>query len=139
MAERLIKVLGTQGDIVVYSHFESVRIKALISRFPDLTDSLEAIRRRLTDFATVVRKHVYHPAFHGSFSLKKVIPALVPEVSYADLDIGDGDTAISIFAKMARNEIGDIEEARRNLLAYCETDTLVMVKLHETLTTLAPS
>ncbi|MYD12935.1 MAG: DUF2779 domain-containing protein [Gemmatimonadetes bacterium] len=139
LAERLIEVLGAQGDIVVYSHFESVRIKALISRFPDLIDPLEAIRRRLTDFAKIVRKHVYHPAFHGSFSLKKVIPALVPDVTYADLEIGDGDAAISIFAKMARNEISDIEDARTNLLAYCKTDTLVMVRLHDKLTNLAPS
>ena len=82
---------------------------------------------------------MYHPAFHGSFSLKKVIPALVPEVSYNALAIGDGDTAISIFAKMARNEISAIEEARQNLLAYCETDTLVMVKLHEMLANLSRS
>ena len=139
LAERLIDVLGTRGDIVVYSHFENVRIKALISRFPEFADPLDAIRQRLIDFAKVVRKHVYHPAFHGSFSLKKVIPALVPEVSYDALAIGDGVTAISIFAKMARNEIGEIEEVRKNLLAYCETDTLVMVRLHDKLADLGRS
>lgn len=139
LAERLIEVLGTHGDIVVYSHFENVRIKALISRFPELANPLEAIRGRLIDFAKIVRKHVYHPAFRGSFSLKKVIPALVPEVSYDSLAIGDGDTAISTFAKMARNEISDIEQARKNLLEYCETDTFVMVRLHDELATLSPS
>ena len=133
LAERLIQVLGTHGAIVVYSNFENVRINALVSRFPELTDALNAMRGRLVDFAKIVRRHVYHPAFHGSFSLKKVIPALVPEVSYDDLAIGDGDTAMATFAKMARNEIGDIEKARKNLLTYCETDTLVMVRLHDKL------
>ena len=139
LVKRLIQVLGTHGSIVVYSNFEAVRIKAAAGRFPDFGDSLSVIRERLVDFAKIVKKHMYHPAFHGSFSLKKVVPALVPEVSYSDLMIGDGDTAIAIFAKMARNEIGDIEEARTNLLTYCETDTLVMVRLHDNLVSLGPS
>ena len=139
LVERLIEVLGTHGAIVVYSNFEDVRMKAAASRFPELRVPLNAIRGRLVDFAKIVRKHMYHPAFRGSFSLKKVVPALVPEVSYSDLTVGDGDTAIAIFAKMARNEIMDVEEARKNLLAYCETDTLVMVRLHDNLASLEPS
>ena len=134
LAERLIEVLGTDGSIIVYSNFENVRIKALIDQFPDLTDPLNAIRGRFVDFEKIVREHVYHPRFAGSFSLKKVVPAFVTDVSYDGLAIADGDNAIAMFARMARGEIEDVAEVRRQLLAYCETDTLVMVKLHEILT-----
>ena len=137
MAERLIEVLGTEGAIIVYSHFEDVRIKALIGRFPELAGSLNAIRARLVDFEKIIRKHIYHPAFAGSFSLKKVVPALVPDVSYDGLAVADGSNAIAMFARMARGEIEDVAEARKHLLAYCETDTLVMVKLHEILAKMA--
>lgn len=133
LAECLIKVLGAQGAIVVYSNFENVRVKALVEEFPDLADPLNAIRARFVDFERIIRKHVYHPAFAGSFSLKKVVPALVTDVSYDGLAIADGDNAIATFARMARGEIENVAEARKNLLAYCETDTFVMVKLHEIL------
>ena len=82
---------------------------------------------------TIVNKHVYHPEFAGSYSLKKVVPALVTDVSYDGLAVADGDNAIAVFARMARGEITDVAETRKHLLAYCKTDTLVMVRLHESL------
>ena len=36
--------------------------------------------------------HVYHPAFAGSFSLKNVLPALVPEMTYEGMEVADGRT-----------------------------------------------
>ena len=137
LAERLIEVLGTHGAVVVYSNFEDVRIKALIDKFPDLSDPLNAIRKRFVDFEKIIRKHVYHPAFAGSFSLKKVVPALVPDVGYDGLAVADGYNAMTVFARMARGDIEDVAEARKRLLAYCKTDTLVMVKLHEVLVGMA--
>ena len=113
LAECLIKVLGTHGAIVVYSNFENVRVKALVDEFPDLADPLNAIRARFVDFERIIKKHVYHPAFAGSFSLKKVVPALVTDVSYDGLAIADGDNAIATFARMARGEIENVAEARR--------------------------
>ena len=46
-----------------------------------LTGRIKKIQRRLWDLLPVVRNHVYHPAFAGSFSLKDVLPALVPEIT----------------------------------------------------------
>ena len=49
----------------------------------------------------------------------------------------DGDNALAMFARMARGEIEDVAEARKHILAYCETDTFVMVKLDEILAAMA--
>ena len=133
LAERLVDALGVNGSIVVYTAFENTQIKALVDKFPDLAGPLNAIRGRLVDFNTIVNKHVYHPEFAGSYSLKKVVPALVTDVSYDGLAVADGDNAIAVFARMARGEITDVAETRKHLLAYCKTDTLVMVRLHESL------
>ena len=137
LVERLIEALGDRGAIIVYSPFEKVRIKGLVDRFPDLAQPLTAISMRLIDFEKIIRENVYHPAFVGSFSLKKVVPALVRDVSYDGLAVADGSAAVTLFARMARGEVEDTTGARRDLLAYCRTDTLVMVRLHEILAGMA--
>ena len=95
-----------------------------------------AILGRLTNLLSVVQDHIYHPLFKGSFSIKAVLPALVPELSYAGLSIADGDTAITRFARMARGEISEpsaVAKTRQELLEYCKMDTLAMVRLHQAL------
>ena len=87
------------------------------------------------DLLPIVRKHFYHPAFHGSYSIKAVLPALVPAMSYCDLAIADGDSAAVKFAKMARGRYSAEEcmVIRQNLLTYCEQDTRAMVEVHRAL------
>ena len=101
---------------------------------PILSLPQTAIETRLVDFEKIIRNHIYHPAFGGSFSLKKVMPALFTDISYDGLAVRDGSAAI---AQMARGKVEDVDEARRNLLAYCKTDTLVMVRLHEIMARMA--
>ena len=133
LAENLIAALGDEGAIIVYSPFEKTRIKGLAELYPDLAGALEPIIVRLVDFLVIVKKNVYHPQFKGSYSMKKVLPVLVPDLNYDGLDIGDGDMAITMFAKMANSEVEDIDQVRSDLLAYCKLDTLAMVRLHDVL------
>jgi hypothetical protein len=139
LAEALIKALDDRGSIIVYSTFEKTRISALRDAFPDLAGPLQAILDRLMDLLPILQDHVYHPKFGGSFSIKKVLPALIPTLSYAGLDVRDGDTAIARFARMAKGSIAveDIPVTRQQLLDYCKLDTLAMVRLHESLYALA--
>ncbi|MDB2612190.1 hypothetical protein N9Z00_00355 [Flavobacteriaceae bacterium] len=70
----------------------------------------------------------------GSYSIKSVLPALVPELSYNDLPIKEGGTASNTFLSMVNGTFeGDVEETRRQLLEYCELDTYAMVKILEKL------
>ncbi|MGB6625483.1 MAG: DUF2779 domain-containing protein, partial [Candidatus Acidiferrales bacterium] len=79
----LCDALGDRGSIVVYhQQFESTRLSELASWLPEFSGRVTKIQRRLWDLLPIVRDHVDHPAFGGSYSLKSVLPALVPGMSY---------------------------------------------------------
>jgi hypothetical protein len=82
-----------------------------------------------------------HPDFRGSFSLKAVLPALVPELGYDDLEIADGSTAAAMLETLLPDEAAlppDERAALRDrLLRYCERDTWVLVQRTEVLRKLA--
>ena len=135
-AINLLKTLGTSGSIVVYSSFEATRIRELADALPHLaTELLALLDGRIIDLLPLVRKYCYHPEFHGSFSLKAVLPALAPDFGYSDLEISDGSLASAAYAEMIRPETTPERRSslRQDLLAYCERDTEAMVRLSETL------
>ena len=66
----------------------------------------------------------------GSYSIKKVLPALVPELSYDSLDIKGGGAASSTFSQMIQGTFkGDVNQTREHMLAYCKMDTLAKVEI----------
>lgn len=135
-ARSLLKVLGPRGSIVVYSSYEATRIRELADSLPDLSNDLMALLEgRIVDMLVLVRNHCYHPEFHGSFSIKSVLPALVPDLGYGDLEISDGGQASAAYAEMVRPETPSDRriQLRESLLAYCRRDTEAMVRLFETL------
>ncbi len=125
--------------IVMYSSFERTRIKELAGWLPHLAPRLEALGARLVDLLPVIQNQVYHPAFHGSFSIKKVLNPLVPDLTYHDLAIVDGLVASVEIARLlfVAHKVKDRDRTRRDLLAYCERDTWAMVRLLERLRELA--
>ena len=64
-----------------------------------------------------------------------VLPILIPEMSYDELAIKNGDEAIAVFVKMTRSGLTNeqIHNFRNQLLEYCCQDTLAMVFLHKKL------
>lgn len=133
LAEKLLEDIGKCGSIIVYSHFEKTMLSSLEKQFHDLSNQIDALIHRLVDLKAIIEKNYYHPRFHGSYSIKSVLPALVPQMSYADLDVKNGDEAIAAFVKMAKNDLPDIEisKIRIQLLQYCCQDTLAMHQLHK--------
>jgi len=76
------------------------------------------------------RKQYYLPEMRGSYSIKKVLPALVPEFSYADLEINNGgDASLAYMDLIEETDQNIIQSTRRNLLSYCKLDTLAMVEI----------
>lgn len=137
-ARTLLQILGDQGSIVVYSSFEATRIKELMQVLPHLSDELHKLLARIVDLLKIVRAHCYHPEFHGSFSIKSVLPALMPDLGYSDLEINDGELASIAYAEIVNP---DTKQERRDhlrkcLLDYCERDTEAEVRLYQTLKSL---
>lgn len=135
LAERLLVDVGETGSVIVYSPFESVRITALADRFADLADPLLRLKARLVDLLPIVRAGFYHHELRGSFSIKRLLPAVVPAMSYEGLAICDGDAAVAQFARMALAQYDPlrVQQVRYDLLAYCAQDTAAMVALHAAL------
>jgi len=133
LAESLIRDLPGTGSIIVYSNFEKTVLNSLVKIYPDLQQKLEALIDRLIDLEAIIRSDFYHPGFHGSTSIKCTLPALVPDMSYEDLPIAEGDSAMAAFAYLAQGKYDheQTEEVRRNLLMYCKQDTFAMIRLHQ--------
>jgi len=132
LAERLVDACGRARSIVAYyASFERECVRQLARAVPHLASELRAIERKLVDLLPLVRNHVYHPEFGGSFSIKRVLPALVPSLSYDNLEIGDGETASVELLRLMRTSPGEQEarDLRAALLAYCGRDSWAMVKL----------
>lgn len=131
LATELIRDAGGCRTIVVYSSFEKTMIRGLAKLLPTYAPELARMEGKLFDLEPVVRRGLVHPDFGGRSSIKVVLPVLAPDLSYADLDIGDGGAAVAAFAKLASGEVTEeeIRAFRRALLEYCKLDTLAMVSV----------
>lgn len=137
LAERMIAATRNAKHVVSFSAFEKTRIRGLQDSVPDLRNELVELEHKLIDLLPVLRDHVYHPGFRGSFSLKVVLPTMVPELTYDDLVIFDGMVASVEIARLlfvtGKVSCEERERVRSDLLAYCRRDTWAMVKLLEQL------
>ena len=139
MLQEMQDFTGSTGTFVSWhASFEIGRNKDLIKWLPQFTNYLTYINEHTFDLETIFKKDYIDYRFHGSSSIKKVQPILVPEVSYSDLDVNNGTMALDTWGRMIldKNFNEDIEATRKNLLDYCELDTLAMVKIYEVLTKL---
>jgi hypothetical protein len=128
---------GASTVTAYYAQFEQACIRLVAEACPEHATELLAIAESIVDLLPIVREHVYHPGFGGSFSLKKVLPALVPELTYQGLAIAEGETAQVRLSQMIfeRETMTDEQrlEIRDALLEYCELDTKAMIALEERL------
>ena len=133
LVNQLLDDCGDEGAIFVYNAgFETARIKELANRFPDLSDRLLNLSSRIVDLLPIAKQNYYHPAQKGSWSIKRVLEAVVPELSYENLTgVKDGGMAMEAYTEAISPDTPKErkEELREQLLRYCELDTLAMVKL----------
>jgi hypothetical protein len=93
------------------------------------------IHDRIIDLMPTFRKrHYYRKEMGGSYSMKAVLPALVPDLSYAGMAVCDGSDAMNIYTTLHLvQDEAEVRKIRRNLLEYCTLDTLGMVRIVEKL------
>lgn len=134
VAEQLCRDIPDDKMVMVFNdRFEKDRLKEMAAAFPDLREHLLAIRNNVEDLLKPFRAWGYYrPAMDGSFSIKKVLPALFPndpKLDYHKLEgsVHNGGEAMEIFPKMKDMSPEEEKETRESLLRYCELDTWSMV------------
>lgn len=138
--ERIATDLATHipegACVITYnSAFEKSRLRDLAEQFPDLSERLLEIHDRIIDLMPVFRKRYYYrKEMEGSYSMKAVLPALVPDLTYAGLSVCDGSDAMNVFASLRfMKDEEEVRKIRKDLLQYCRLDTLGMVRIVEKL------
>ncbi len=129
----LIAACGESGPVYVYNAaFETSRMSELAMRYPPFSAALLAINDRVVDLLPIARNRYYHPSQQGSWRIKKVLPAVVPELRYDALDgVQDGGMAMAAFLEAIHPDTPTERKNRieQQLLAYCKLDTYAMVRL----------
>lgn len=139
IVQRLEQDLPKTGTVIAWNKaFEMGCNAAMAQLIPGYRDFLLDVNDRMYDLGDPFKDNTMYvlPAFKGSWSIKNVLPALVPELSYKDLEIGEGATAMNAWWQMVYEEESEEEKEKikQNLLKYCELDTLAMVKIWKKLT-----
>ena len=134
--EALLQTISARdgGPIYVYNAtYEKGQLQALAERYQSHAEPLLAFVERLVDLLPLVKDHYYHPAMRGTFTLKRVLPCIAPDLHYGGLQevqhgVGAQDAYFDIvFGASMTDE--EKEQHRSNLRAYCKQDTWAMVEL----------
>jgi len=134
IAEKLLGEIPEGACVLVYNMAFEKRVLRESGEFlPKLRKRLNALAGGIIDLMEPFkRRDIYHWRMNGSYSLKSVLPVLVPEMMYEHLEIRDG--AMASEAYFAMENIADPAELarlRNALLEYCRQDTLGLVRLLE--------
>ncbi|HEU4949604.1 MAG TPA: DUF2779 domain-containing protein [Candidatus Deferrimicrobiaceae bacterium] len=134
IAEKLLGEVPEGACVLVYNMaFEKRVLRELGEFLPKLRKRLNALAGGIIDLMEPFkRRDIYHWRMNGSYSLKSVLPVLVPEMTYEHLEISDGAMASEAYFTM-ENLADPVELARlrKALLEYCKQDTLGLVRLLE--------
>ena len=134
-AESMIGDMPDNGSVIVYNKgFEASRNREIGEMYPDLKEDMERFNSNIVDLMVPFRSRDYYTKeMEGSYSIKKVLPALYPddpELDYTNLNlVHKGDEASNAFLILKDKTPEEQAEVREALLRYCELDTLAMVKI----------
>ncbi len=142
LVEHLSNHIGENGTVVVWNRiFEAERNKEMAEMYPNYRNRLLNINERIFDLMEIFKQGYYiHPGFHGSYSIKNVLPILVKnqDLSYDNLPIPKGEEAMMAWLGIMRGILSEEEIiiTKQELLRYCELDTMALVQNWKALETL---
>lgn len=134
LLERLREDIRETGSVLVwYQAFEKTRNNEMAEAFPEYAAFLQGLNDRVIDLMNpFADETITDPAFKGSASIKAVLPALLPELSYDDLDIREGASAARLWKEvtLTNPQAPEREKVYADLVEYCTRDTWAMVAIH---------
>jgi hypothetical protein len=137
LAKQLEEDIGDTGSVVVWNAaFEATRNKEIAKTYPAYASCMESVNARMFDLMVIFRKKLYtQHKFYRSYSIKNILPVLVPELSYKELAIQEGGTASVSWPILIdeKTPVAEKTELKKNMLLYCGLDTMAMVRILENL------
>lgn len=137
ITEQMLKDITPSGTIIAFNQSFEIRvIRSLAQYNTEYQKPLENLIHRFNDLIIPFRKlGYYHKDFHGSFSIKSILPAMFPddnELNYNALEISNGGMAMDTFAGLHLvPQESERATIRDSLLKYCHLDTLAMVHIYQ--------
>lgn len=138
-AQELLDALADTGAVLSwYAPFEKKIIGLLAENVPSLSDELLALKDRVVDLMTPFSSGGYvDKSFKGSFSLKKVLPVLAPDLSYSELTVNNGSQVGSQWLEMVQSTDPKVKyKIMSDLQTYCALDTTAMIRIYQELQSL---
>jgi len=124
--------IGDSGSVIVwYKRFESSRNKEMGEMCPEYQAFMQNLNDRIYDLMEIFKDSYLDYRFKGSASIKNVLPVLVPELSYKELEIQHGTMAMDGILDLIEGNTDDKEKLINDLKEYCALDTMAMVKIFE--------
>ena len=133
LLEQLKKDIGPEGSVIVWNQgFEKKCNADMAEMESEFSKFLHNVNDRVIDLMIPFSEGWYvDKDFFGSASIKAVLPVLVPELSYKELNISGGATAQRIWMETiidGKNQ-STKEQIISDLIKYCSLDTLAMVEI----------
>jgi hypothetical protein len=133
LLNKLREDIGLTGTVLVwYKIFEMGRNKEMAEMFPEFSEFLKGVNDRIVDLMEPFATGLFADKdFFGSASIKKVLPVLVPNLSYKKLGIQEGASAQRLWMDATIKNKSNIDKDKlfSDLIKYCEMDTLAMVEI----------
>jgi len=141
LVDRLIRDIPEGACVLAYNKsFEKRVVRDLAQQFPNYSDHLMNIHDNVMDLMVPFQqKYYYTKEMKGSYSIKNVLPALIPGSPYSKMDISDGVKAsISYKSLSSLKDVTKKEKIKKDLKTYCRQDTQAMVDILEHLRNRVP-
>ena len=128
---------GRGTGISWYMSFEKSRNSEMAKQVPKYEKFLLGVNDRMVDLMTPFSKGWFvDKDFFGSASIKYVLPALLPELSYKELAISNGAQAQQIWMQtvLKGKNPEKKDQIMKDLIKYCGLDTYAMYAIFKYLT-----
>jgi hypothetical protein len=141
LIDKLIEHIPKGACILTWTDYEARQIRGLAQQFPDYSNRLLNFCENIIDLSIPFKeKYFYKKEMKGSYSIKKVLPALLGHSPYSEMDINEGLGASNNFIKLLSDKNltqPEREKIKNDLKIYCKQDTQGMIDVLEYLKKIA--
>jgi hypothetical protein len=141
LLKQLKQNIGNEGTVLTWNmSYEKGCNDRMVALYPEHAEFLAELNERIDDLMTPFSEMWYfHKDFFGSASVKRVMPVLASELSYKELNVGNGLLARRMWtqAVLEGKHLDKRPQIMEDLSKYCTLDTFAMVRILEVLRKIA--